>query len=219
MRKRLANSLWMTLLGALAGGALVFWVLARLGSGPAESPTPTPSVTPKETAASSPSPVSGRTTVETIGLAFVLPAEYRIASVLNAYDATRSPGSPRFTITAATPAQEEEYVKLIRTLQQQQAATEAPEFAPGKTITLARSASSEQDFALRLAKKKTTLTTSGGLLVTRYQRVEGLFPYDVAFVTLREGLLVAVSMAHASGGEKPFDEEAYQAVIRSLEAL
>jgi hypothetical protein len=155
---------------------------------------------------------------DALSIAFTLPDGYRIASLLNAYDGARSPGSPRFTITAATPAQEEEYVTLIRNLQQQ-AATDAPEFAPGRTITLARSAPSEQTFAAQLAKQKTTLTTPGEPSVTRYQRVEGVFPYDVAFLTLRDGALVAVSMSYASGGEKPFDEGAYQAVLRTLEIL
>ncbi|TSC73053.1 MAG: hypothetical protein G01um101438_76 [Parcubacteria group bacterium Gr01-1014_38] len=230
MRKRVAQNLLATLLGALVGGVVVFWALARIGGGPPASPTPTRSVLLEErptaspaapVTASSPSPAatSGRVTVDAIGVAFTLPEGYRIAVILNAYDAARSSGSPRFTMTKATPAQEEEYVTLIRNLQQQQVATEAPEFSPGKTITLARSTPSEQTFSQKLAKQKTTLTTERGLSVTRYQRVEGLFSYDVAFLTLRGGALAAVSMSYASGGEKPFDEEAYQSVLRTLEEL
>ena len=230
MRKRVVQNLLATLLGALVGGIGVFWTLARIGERPSASPTPTRSaivgerpaaspVTPETTPTPSPTAQSRRVAADALGIAFVPPEGYRIASVLNAYEAARSPGSPRFTITTATPAQEEEYVTLIRNLQQQQAATEAPEFAPGITITLARSAPSEQTFAQGLAKQTTTRTTERGLSVTRYQRVEGLFPYDVAFLALRGGALVAVSMSYASGGEKPFDDEAYQSVLRALEEL
>ncbi|MDP3685216.1 MAG: hypothetical protein Q8R32_00100 [bacterium] len=228
MKKRVAQNLLATFLGALAGGIVVFWVLARMGNGPG-SPTPSPSpasgeygtappsVSPSP-ASPSPSTASSRVTAEKLKVAFTLPDGYRLASTLNTFDAARSSGSPRFTVTSATPAQEEEYVKLVRNLQQQ-AATEAPEFAPGRTITLARSAASEQTFAAQLAKQKSTSTTQSGLSVTRYQRVEGLYPYDVAFLTLKDGTFVSVAMSYASGGEKPFDEDAYQGVLRTVEAL
>lgn len=227
MKKRVAQNLLATSLGALAGGIVVFWVLARMGSGPsspAASPSPSieygtapPSVSPTPVSSPPPSVDSTRMTAGTLPVAFTLPDGYRVAAVLNAFDATRSPGSPRFTVTAATRQQEEEYVKLVRNLQQQ-AATEAPEFAPGRTITLARAAASEQTSAAQLAKQKSASTTASGLSVTRYQRVEGLYPYDVAFLTLKDGTLVSVSMSHAAGGEKPFDEDAYQTVLRTLGA-
>lgn len=227
MKKRVAQNLLATSLGALAGGIVVFWVLARMGGPASPTPPPAPSIEYGTAPPSvSPTPVSSpssgadskRVSMETLKVAFALPEGYRIASVLNAFDATRSPGSPRFTMTAATKQQEEEYVALIRNLQQQ-AATEAPEFAPGRTITVARAAASEQTSAAQLAKEKSASTAPSGLAMTRYKRVEGLYPYDAAFFTLKDGTLVSVSMSYAAGGEKPFDEDAYHAVLRTVEAL
>lgn len=224
MRKRIVHNVLTTAVGALVGGIVVFWLLSQLGKTPSSSPAAhtvpvgTP-VTSSGTTPASATPVPGRVSVEKLGVAFMLPNGYRVTETLNAYDAERAPASPRFTITAATAEQEKEYVDLLRKLQQNQAATEAPEFAPGKTISLARAAASEQEYAQRTAQQNTTVTTQSGVAAKRYQRVEGLYPYDVTFITLPNSALLAASMTYASGGEASFDEEAYTTVLRTLEAL
>lgn len=226
MRKRVVHTMFTTIAGALVGGVVVFWLLSQLGKTPSSSPAPnavpvgTPAASPAPAVPSaSVTPVLGRVPVEKLGVAFILPRGYRVAETLNAYDTERAPASPRLTVTAATAEQEKEYVALLRKLQQNQAATEAPEFAPGKTITLARAAASEHEYAQRLAKQNTTVTTQGGVTAKRYQRVEGLYPYDVAFITLPNGTLLSISMTYASGSETSFDEEAYMTILRTLETL
>ncbi|TSC62926.1 MAG: hypothetical protein G01um1014106_585 [Parcubacteria group bacterium Gr01-1014_106] len=228
MKKRVVHNIVTTIAGAFVGGIVVFWFLSQLGKdaspSPAANPVPvgTPGTSSSATAGTptpSATPVPGRVSVETLGIAFVLPPGYRIAQTLNSYDAERVRATPRFTITTATAEQEKEYVALLRTLGQEQSATEAPEFSPGKTITLARAAASDQAYAQRVAKQQTTASTDSGITAKRYQRVEGPSPYDVTFLLLPNNTLLSVTMTYASGSTTPFDEDAYSAVLRTVDVL
>lgn len=225
MRKRTVRMLVSTLGGALAGGFVVFLLLASLGKRAPEAASPVPVTTgtfPQAAppgAAVEPSPSSTpdprRTEATALGVSFRLPEGYRIASVLNALDNSQ-PGLPRYTITRATPEQEEQYVALIKDLRARQAATEAPEFVPGGTITLARVAEAPRHEE-QLAKTKTSVTTKSGLQGTRYALVEGLYTYDLTSVVVGEQRITVV-MSYAS--EEPrFDEGAYQDVLDSLEKI
>ena len=204
---------------------MVFSVLVSLGKRAPNRPSPAPVpvgtftslASPDATSETSPSPPADPrlVTVDALGSSFRIPDGYRVASVLNAFDNSQ-PGPKRYTITRATPEQEEEYVALIGGLQAKQIATEAPEFVPGGTITIAK-ATNVPDHEEQLAKTKVPVTTEGGLTGTRFRRVEGLNTYDVTYLFLGEEQ-IAVSMSYAS--EEPrFDEDAYQGVLDSLKWL
>lgn len=222
MRQRTVRTIVATLAGAFLGGFFVFFTLVNLGKRPppAASSLPVPVGTPDKisspaaTGEPSPSPSADQSlvTVETLGVSFRIPQEYRIASTLNAFDDAQS-GPKRFTITKATAEQEEQYVKLVKELHARQAVTEAPEFVPGGTMTIAQ-VGAVPGPEEQLAKAATPWITKSGLQGTRYSQVEGLFLYDVTRVDLGKER-VTVSMSYAS--EEPrFDEEAYQSVLKSL---
>lgn len=244
MRKRALQQLLATLAGAALGGLTVFFVLARLGSSRTEtaSPEPTPAVVPSATPvpteasnrrsasvnsalsstvspAPQTSPAAAREArADGLGVRFSLPSGYRVATALNLYEASAVPGQ-RFTLTKALGALEQEYVALVKSLRESVAATEAPTFAPGVTITLeeASGASGEQSDA-SLARARESITTKAGLTGTRYRRVEGLQTYDITYLALAAGRRISAHMAHSS--EDPqFDEAAYQAVLDSLRPL
>lgn len=186
------------------------------------SPQPSPAEAgPSPTPATEASPAltdSGRVRADGVGAEFTLPAGYRVTELLNAHDASRS-GPPQFTITKATQAQEEEYLALIRDLRTRGVATEAPEFAPGQTVRFTLfTGTSDESFAVQLAKEKSAVTNTHGLSGTRYRRVEGLFPYDATYLSLPEGKTVSVVMSYAAA-EPAFDEDAYGAVLNTLRSL
>ncbi len=230
MTRRTTRTLGALLGGAVFGGIVVFVFLAGLGEEHAEEATSTPSIspaspevtpTPSEALLPSPTPSADTARVYNadLGVSFVLPAGYRIASTLNAFEQTRQRASPKVTITKATEAQEKEYVRLLGNLQQTQAATEAPEFLPGQTVGLALvRGMSDETFSRQLAKETTSIVSDAGLTGTRYRRVEGLSAYDVAFFPLRRDSVLSVSMSYAAQ-DPGFDEEAYTALVASLQSL
>lgn len=232
MRARTLRTLSAAGGGALAGALLTFGVLALLGrSSPREQPAPTDepvpvgtplrgsrTPSPEATPELSPAPTgeTGRVTAERLQASFVLPEGYRVASALNEFERSL-PGPPRFTVTRAGRDQEQEYVSLVAQLQSGTVATEAPEFFPGKTITLSKAdALSDADRAL--AKSAEPVSVEHGLSGTRFRRVEGLFLYDVTYLGDTEKKYVTIAMSYAA--EDPaFDEGAYGVVLRSLRAL
>lgn len=233
-----------TAMGVLLGSTFTFLVLANLGhrfSRPPSSPTPVliPLGTPPSTPAGTPQPSlpsptttvtpssAGEVSLDSLGVRLRLPPPYRVASALNTFVNARPGAGPHATITKAASTQEEEYVAVLQTLYQKQAATEAPEFLPGQTITLGLvSDASEQAFAAQLAKSTMSVTTPQGLSGTRYVKVEGISTYDVTYLTLGEGFDAAhpegksLSVTMAYGVDAPqFDEDAYLAVVNSIRSL
>lgn len=225
MRKRTTRTLIAALSGALLGGFVVFSMLVNLGKRSSGTPSPLSvpvgtfrvAASPDQDQEPSKSPEADPSLValDALGVSFLLPDGYRVASALNAFDDSR-PGPKRFTITKATAEQEEQYVALVQDLRSETVVEGAPEFVPGSTITVSK-VSKASDQEERLAKETVPVTTSGGLLGTRYALVEGLNTYDVTYVSLGAEFL-AVSMSYAS--EEPrFDDAAYQGVLDSLKQL
>lgn len=218
------------------GSILTFAVLVGVGRGllrqptatPLSIPLGTPPATPQADAALAPtaSPTilkdvstPGEGTFPALGIQLTLPAGYRVAETLNAFVGSRTGGNPRAVITKAPRVREEEYVALLREFYSSQAATEAPELLPGQTITMSLITDvSEQTFAARFTKATTQIQTTSGLSGTRYGKVEGISTYDATYVTLRDGNILAVTMAY--GVDEPqFDEAAYSAVIQGIQLL
>ncbi len=246
MRTRTRHVLVSGAGGVVVGAIVVFAFLASLGSRtPASerastspsppapgSPTPSPTIprgvsptpgTPSPTArsVSSAVPVPSPAIVVNShgGYGFLLPRGYRVAADINAFELEQAPSAGTFTITKGSPQREREYLALIEKLRRDATATEAPSFLPGQTISLllATQASAEE-FDAQLARAKETFKTPGGLDAIRYRRVEGLFTYDVTYMTLREGKRVSVQMTYASQ-EPLFDEAAYMEIVNSLRAV
>lgn len=155
---------------------------------------------------------------ERLGVRLTLPSGYRVATALNTYDEDQ-PGPPRYTVTKSPPAHEEEYVALLNDLRARGVATEAPEFAPGATITLTRlDAPGDEPHAAALAKEQNAVITVRGLAGRRYRRVEGVFTYDAAYFRITESEVLVVSMSYAAG-EPAFDNSAYESILNALTPL
>lgn len=147
---------------------------------------------------------------------YTIPNEYRLASEIVELDARNAPqGSAILTLSKGSLEQEKEYVNLIGRLQEDRATTEAPQFLPGKTITVSVAAKSLMDADAKLARGQEKISTSQGLMGTRFIRVEGLFAYDIAYLNLPDGRLIAVQMSYGSD-EPLFDEKSFLAVINSI---
>lgn len=240
MSKRSRRSVLAPRTGVILGGIFVLLVLAKLTGERSPSPperrsTPgvpilvgerRPSIssplTPPPTPSPPPSPLperaAERTPVPSLGVSLELPPGYRVAENLNRFD-VEGGGPPRFTITKASREQEAEYQALLQGLADRQAATEAPAFAPGRTLTLQGTtspATEESDAAL--ARGREPVVAASGLAGTRYRRVEGVQTYDSTFFHLASGTRIAVHMVY-SAEDLPFDEEGYRAVLQSLTPL
>ena len=162
-----------------------------------------------------PSSESAPVTVSALHVSFSLPLGYRVASVLNAFEASRG-SVPSFTVTRASLERERAFVALVKDIAAAAAATEAPAFAPGMTLTLAgvSSADAERSDAA-LAGGQERFTANGGQTGTRYRRVQGAQTYDSAYLTLPDGSRLVIVMTYAA--ENPaFDEHAYGRVLASL---
>lgn len=207
----------------VVGGVLILFLVALFRQRPAPvsvSPAPIPVGTPQPSPATTPTPLPTPTPaepgrLEALGVSFILPEGYRVAAEINAFDAQQA-GSARFTITRASAQQESEYIRLVSDLEARQVPTEAPAFAPGRTITLevVQSSSAEQSDAA-LARERAAVTLASGATGTRYRRVEGLQTYDATYVRLPSGASLAIYMTYSTE-EPSFDDGAYAAVLDSL---
>ena len=138
-----------------------------------------------------------------------------MAKDLNKFDEENSPQSTMLTITKGTQKQEQDYITLVKQLQGDRAATEAPQFLPGRTISIFVSNSNAEENDARSAKSKEEYKTKAGLSANVYRRVEGLFTYDSAYVRLPNDKLIEIQMSYAS--EAPFfDDKAFRFVFDSL---
>jgi hypothetical protein len=146
---------------------------------------------------------------------YVLPERYRIAAEIMALDQKNSAGSAVLTLTQGSLDKEKEYVQLINKLQEDRAATEAPQFLPGKTIAVYPSDIMAENSDAKIAGAKKEISTKNGLKGIRYFKVEGLFPYDITYLNFPDGRKIAIQMNYAS--EAPFfDETAYMTVVDSI---
>lgn len=147
---------------------------------------------------------------------YAVPAGYRLAKQIMALDAKSAPaGFTTVTLTKGTEKQEADYVKLIEQMAQDRAATEAPQFLPGQTISISVVNKQAQDADAKLAHGAEKFTSAKNLPGTRYVRVEGLFPYDAVYLNRPDGRIVSVQMNYGSA-DPLFDEAAFMAVINSI---
>lgn len=240
MRKRTSRLLFSAVAGGLTGAVVVFLFLAAIGSrnrehnvpatpSPYASPAagttePSPAGTPARSPEPSPTEKAETSAAGTVAnkegkYRVSLPSGYRVAKAITELERSQVPATASLTLTRGSPAEEEEYVRLIEQLRKDQTATEAPVFLPGSTMTLLTVIGQNLEASdAQLARSKETITTSAGFPGTRYRRVEGLFTYDMTYVRLSNENTVAVQMSY--GSEEPlFDERAYQAVLNSLRPL
>lgn len=235
------SGLW----GVLTGGVLVIVILSIIGasykdkeenpespkdlkslfsssslitSSPSPSDLSTPS--PFGSPSVSPSPSLGISMVGYIefkkgGFRYKLPEGYRVANDLIKFDEGISSQSTTLTITKGTQKQEQDYINLIKQIKGDETSTEAPQFLPGKTISVFVSSSDAESSDAKLAKSKEEYQTKAGSTANVYRRIEGQSTYDSAYVKLPDGKLIVVQMSYAS--EAPFfDESAFKFVFDSL---
>ncbi len=186
-----------------------------------ESPSPRATGTPAPASSAlrvSPLPASRTENLVSVPegeFAFALPAGYRVATRITRLERSQVPGHVTMTLTRGSEDEEAKFVALIEQLRQDQTATEAPLFLPGKTITVSFGDPDTQHSDAQLARAAETLTTRRGLSGTRYRRVEGLFTYDSVYVRLKGESVVAIQMGYAS--EEPYlDERAFMGIVNSL---
>lgn len=236
MRRRTVRTLLATIAGALVGGVLVFALLAAVGkrqrgdgTGVVGEPIGTSPASPAPAAASpvaspSPTPIASPETAgrvdlgNELGIALTLPEEYRLAAQINALGGGGRTGPAQVTITKAALSREEAYVRTMEELAERQVATDAPVFAPAETIVFHEitSPTTEANDS-PYARTKEGVKTASGLLGTRYKRVQGIHTYDMTYFTLPSGKKVGVQMSYNTEAPE-FDEAAYAAVLRSIEA-
>jgi len=234
MRKQSRRVLFSGLGGVAVGGILIVSVLSYIGSKSEEKTIEsvrlsdsnlrnTPEVTVPSVTVPSLSPSATPTTqkadntrkFERGNFEYVLPESYRIAEEIMALDQKNSVGSAVLTLTKGSLDKEKEYVQLINKLQEDRAATEAPQFLPGKTITVYPSDVMSESSDAKIAGTKKEISTKNGLKGVRYFKVEGLFPYDITYLNFADGKKIAIQMNYAS--EEPFfDETAYITVVDSI---
>lgn len=234
MRKQSRKVLFSGLGGVIVGGILIVGILSYIGSKSEEktiqsvrlsdsNPRTTPAVIVTSSIAPSSSPsatptaqkVDNTRKFERGNFEYTLPESYRIAEEIMALDQKNSAGSAILTLTKGSLDKEKEYVQLINKLQQDRAATEAPQFLPGKTITIYPSDVMSESSDAKIAGVKKEISTKNGLKGVRYFKVEGLFPYDITYLNFADGRKIAIQMNYAS--EEPFfDETAYMTVVDSI---
>ncbi len=211
------------------GGIIMIGALSWIGSRNSDddnssvsSPSPVATSSPKGTPAVSPTSLekpeeSKQDRVfERGGFAYQVPDKYRVANDIIALDQKNAPSDVAIlTLTRGSIEKEKEYVSLINKLMGDRAATEAPAFLPGQTISVSTTNSASEQSDASLAHSKQAVKTKEGISGTRYRQVEGLFPYDVTYLNLQNGKKIAVQMTYAS--EEPnFDESAYSFVVNSI---
>jgi hypothetical protein len=232
MRKQSRRILFSGLSGAIVGGFLIISVLSYIGTKsekkdtqsvqlnkPIMEITPDVVVTSSTTSSPTTTPIVKKTDNSQIfekgKFEYVLPERYRIATEIMALDQKNSAGSAILTLTQGSSDKEKEYVQLINKLQEDRAATEAPQFLPGKTIAVYPSDIMAENSDAKIAGAKKEISTRNGLKGIRYLKVEGLFPYDVTYLNFADGRKIAIQMNYAS--EEPFfDETAYMTVVDSI---
>ncbi|MDO8511875.1 MAG: hypothetical protein Q7S57_01265 [bacterium] len=243
MRKSTRNLFLYGIMGALFGGIIIVLVLSMIGAGnratvenkvsikPPVTGTPNASSvvqlnTPTPISSTSPSSIAVSKTVSDYfssgKFSYSVPVGYRVASKIVAMDEKNSPkGFSALTITKGTEQQESDYVNLVNRLQggaEVPPANELPQFLPGQTISLYPTSKNAEDSDAKLSKGQEKITTAQGISGTRYVRVEGSTPYDVVYLKLADGRLVAVQMSY--GSEEPlFDETAFMALVDSITTL
>lgn len=241
MTKRVLK-LWASgIAGAIIGGTIIIIGLSYLGekqeevgilseslpdrNRPEKPINQTPSPSTEITGTPKPSPSADKTegpvlsVFEPLGISYKLPGSYRIASEIMEFDASISGGAAILTLTKGTPEQEREYVQLLKSLQKDDAATEAPAFLPGQTISVFKGSENAKKSDESLARSKANLILSNASEATRYAKVEGLFTYDATHMMLMDGSTRIIVQMNYNSEEPYFDEEAYETILASINRI